>query len=274
MNRDAFGSPTRAETQSPTRTQVLVILSAASAAKDLFRREEKRPFAALRVTAIAVSLFSVQYRLREKGAPPPRTRLRRAFTLVEAAISVVIVSGMMLASITTLGAVCRARRVQAERQEALALAHGLMAEVLQSYYVDPASTGSFGPPPGATRATFNGVDDYDAYRETPPSQKDGTVMTDFTGWSRSVHVNWAEVSDATTVSNSDTGLKRITVTVTSPSGKQTFLSGLRSKFDPYEQTPLQSANYLLWAGVDLQIGSNGRTIHAAAHPMNETVTQP
>ena len=41
-----------------TSTQVLVILSAA---KDLFRPRQKRPFAALRVTAIAVILFSEQY---------------------------------------------------------------------------------------------------------------------------------------------------------------------------------------------------------------------
>jgi hypothetical protein len=194
--------------------------------------------------------------------------------MVEAAISVVIVSGMMLASITTLGAVCRARRVQSERQAALALAHGLMAEVLQSYYVDPASTASFGPSVGATRAAFNGVDEYDGYQESPPSHKDGTVMTDYSGWSRSVRVTWVQVSDVKTVSATDTGLKRITVTVVSPAGKQTTLSGLRSKFDPYEQTPLQSANYMLWAGMDLQIGTNGRTIHSAAHPMNETVTQP
>ncbi len=118
------------------------------------------------------------------------------------------------------------------------------------------------------------MDDYDGYAETPPSQKDGTILTDFTGWSRSIGVNWVQVSDARTISSSDTGLKRITVTVTSPSGKQTMLSGLRSKFDSYEQTPIQATNYLLWAGVDLQVGSNGRTIHTAAHPMNETVTQP
>ncbi len=75
--------------------------------------------------------------------------------MVEAVISVVIVSGMMLASITTLGAVCRARRVQAERQEALALAHGLMTEILQSYYLDPASTGASVRRPGrhAPRST-------------------------------------------------------------------------------------------------------------------------
>jgi hypothetical protein len=47
---------------------VLVILSAASAAKDLFGRELKRPFAALRVTAIAVILLSKRYRERENPA--------------------------------------------------------------------------------------------------------------------------------------------------------------------------------------------------------------
>lgn len=199
--------------------------------------------------------------------------LPSAFTLVEAALSTVIVAGVLGASLMTLGAVARSRRTQADRQQGVALAHSLMAEVLQCYYQDPAGTGSLAPPAGATRATFNGVEDYAGYSESPPTLKSGAALAGCTAWTRSVQVNWVLASDGSTVSSTETGLKRITVTVVSPSGLKTTLSGLRSRFDPYEQTPLQSTRYLLWTGLDVQVGPNGKTVHPAAHPMNETTSQ-
>lgn len=203
----------------------------------------------------------------------PLCLLRPGFTLVEAALSTLIVAGILGTSLLTLGAVGKGRRVQADRQQGVALAHGLMAEVLQCYYQDPAGTGSLGPPAGATRATFNGVEDYAGYSESPPALKSGTALAGCAGWTRSVQVNWVLASDGNTVSSTETGLKQIIVTVVSPSGARTTLSGLRSKFDPYEQTPLQSTRYLLWTGLDLQVGPNGKAVHTAAHPMNETTSQ-
>jgi hypothetical protein len=61
-----------------------------------------------------------------------------------------------------------------------------------------------------------------------------------------------------------------------PAGAGQLGGGVRREhgfLDPYEQTPLQSTSYLLWTGPDLQVGANGKTVHPAAHPMNETTSQ-
>ena len=62
-----------------------------------------------------------------------------------------------------MGQIAKARIVQAQRRSAYELNLQLMTEILSQYFVDPGSN--------TTRATFNGVNDYNGYTESPPARK-------------------------------------------------------------------------------------------------------
>src|SRR4051794_12098831 len=113
---------------------------------------------------------------------------RRGFTLVESLICVLIVSGVLVASLGTFGAIARARATQTDRALAFGLADQLLTEIMQSYFKEPGGGTTLGPDAGETRSTYDDVDDYDSLTNSPPQLRDGTVLTEFTGWSRSVRV--------------------------------------------------------------------------------------
>jgi type II secretory pathway pseudopilin PulG len=153
----------------------------------------------------------------------------RGFTLVEAMFSMLLVSLMMVAAMNTTGAAASAQAHAADTGRASLLAQALMSEILVQRYADPSGTSTtLGPDHGdttspATRAKFNDVDDYDGWFESPPqnpngsvigsTNPDGSVTSYFPGWSRKVSVVWVNASDLTTKASSETGVKRITVTV-------------------------------------------------------------
>jgi len=204
------------------------------------------------------------------AAAPPRTGAN-GFTLVEAVIASVIVGVMLVAALNTLGASARARRIQATRSQGPALAGQLMAEILQMPYSDPDRSPRFGPEGSEharPRSRYDDVDDYHNWSACPPQMKDRTVLTDLAGWRREVTVAYADPADPASGVGSDQGLKRITVTVTDPSGKQVCLVAIRSDVGAYDQ-PAGPAASVGWVGVTLQIGSEpGAAVVAGTHCLN------
>ncbi len=148
------------------------------------------------------------------GLPPPRSR--RGFTLVEAAICIVLVGVMLVAALSTVGAARLGERVMTNRSQGQLLAQALIAEILSQAYEEPEIAPQFGTegPENAPgdRSLWDDVDDYDGWSSSPPEYKDGTPMSVVPGWDRSVSVQWVTPSDLTQVSGSPTGVKRITVT--------------------------------------------------------------
>ena len=59
------------------------------------------------------------------------------FTLVEAAISTIIVGGVLVASLNVIGAAAMTRHRLAQRQRARLLAADLMSEIPRLPYADP-----------------------------------------------------------------------------------------------------------------------------------------
>jgi len=153
------------------------------------------------------------YRLRV----PPERSPTAGFTLIESVISVVVVGVMLVAALSTLAVASRAQYQTSERRQGLALAQMLMAEILQQAYGDPAyPPGSFGlgeDEKTGDRSRFDDVDDYDLWTAEPPQYKNGTVI----GWARkyeqAVSVAWVDPNAPDQVSRSETGLKRIVVTI-------------------------------------------------------------
>jgi len=181
--------------------------------------------------------------------------------MVESVICVVIVSGMLVASLEMLGTTARLRRSQGEQCRAAMLARQLMAEIVQYNYTDPsAATLILGPELGETRAAFNDVDDYNGLSETPPKTASGTAIAGYTGWSRSVLVEYADPSNpGGAASLTDQNLKRITITVMAPSGRSFKLVALRSRYSAYEKSYSNSSSYPAWATVSVQIGTDSST---------------
>lgn len=167
--------------------------------------------------------------------PLPRPH-RRAFSLAEAAVATVVVGIMLGAAIETVGASRTGQVWNSDRLRATALASGLMAEITDTYYKDPAAAAVlFGPEAGelqTARSGLNDVDDYNGLNDSPPAARDGTTIPGLTGWKRTVSVAWVYLASPATTSLTETGVKRITVSVYRGSVKMAELSAYRAAAVP------------------------------------------
>jgi type II secretory pathway pseudopilin PulG len=165
-------------------------------------------------------------------AVTPRTSRRRAgFTLVEAVISILIVSVMLTAALHTVGASTRSQRLLADRATGGMLAQDLMNEIIGLDYEDAAVPNLLGTEPSendSTRLEFDDVDDYDGWMASPPQYRDGTPMPVDTDYRRTAHVEWVKPTDVTDTVASDSGVKRIVVEVTFGGRLITRLTSFRS----------------------------------------------
>lgn len=148
---------------------------------------------------------------------PKMHRRRRGLSLVEAMICCVIVSLAVVAAMRLLGASGTALKVAGDRAVARELANSLMTEILSQNYKDPGLLPLFGREVTellTSRANWNDVDDYDGYTDSPPTDKSGLAVPGApSNWSRSVSVNWANPSTPTANLSSESGLKRVTISV-------------------------------------------------------------
>ncbi len=141
--------------------------------------------------------------------------VRRGVTIVEAAISMLIVGLMMVAALNTVAASGVRQHRAADKSRARFLAQDLMAEIVQQPYADADEVlEAIGPNAGElTRAAFNDVDDYHGFTESPPRYRDATPIPGLDNWERRVSVQWVSPATPGTSSIFPTGVKRITVQV-------------------------------------------------------------
>ncbi len=183
----------------------------------------------------------------------------RALTLIEVVISTLVVSVTLIAALHAVGGARLARQVSDDRARAMTVAEDLMSEILLRAYDDPQGTGVFGPDPGEDakqRATFDDVDDYDRWTESPPTDAAGTALPGLNGWERRVQVLYvarATLLPAAVVLAAgnpkappvDTGLKRVRVTVLRDGRELAVLDALRSRAAPRPAAATESAPQLI-----------------------------
>ena len=162
-----------------------------------------------------------------------RTTRRRGFSLVEVAVSVLLVGVLMVASLQSLGAAKRREADTTNRLLGQQLAAALLNEILLQEYKEPETSQApiFGLEPGeanGNRSLFDDVDDYTAYSSSPPQDRSGTEIPGLTGWTRNVSVNWADPVTLQSIPSINSGLKKITVTVTKSGQTLGSLVGYRS----------------------------------------------
>lgn len=141
---------------------------------------------------------------------------RAAFTLVESLVSILVVSVLLVAALNTVGSAWAGQQMIGDRSLARLMAEELLAEVLRQPYSDPDESPTFGveaSESGTSRAGFDDVDDYHLWQASPPELKDGTLLSNYPKWERSVQVYKVDPDDVTTITGTDYGVKRVTVTV-------------------------------------------------------------
>lgn len=143
---------------------------------------------------------------------------RRGVTLIEAVLSMVIVSVLLVSALNAAGQVWQSRQTAHDTMRGQPLADELLAEILDKAYADPEDpdraigldTGEGG---GDDRTSFDDIDDYVSLTNSPPEDRDGNEITGFDGWTRSVTVGFVADGSFGALTATDTGIKRIEVTV-------------------------------------------------------------
>lgn len=133
-------------------------------------------------------------------------------------MATLIMGVLMTAAVRTLGSAGLARALTSGRASGRALADVLMAEIVAQAYKDPGPAPVFGREATeivvSPRTGFNDVDDYDGLTESPPLAPDGAAIPGAANLKRKTKVDWVPLSNLTANSVTETGAKRITVTVT------------------------------------------------------------
>lgn len=136
--------------------------------------------------------------------------LARGMTLVEVAVSTIIVGVMMTAALSAVAASAKERAAMANAATAQALGEALMSEIDQV----PCGSGAIAVSLGSSnRSAFDDVGDFSGLSDSPPKERDGTAISGVSGFARSVSVT--NVSPTTLASGSPTsGFRKVVVTVT------------------------------------------------------------
>lgn len=212
------------------------------------------------------------YRFKRYSSIPQRTGL----SLVEVVASTLIVGGMVVTALNTLGGAYKTRKLNTTRLVAPGIAHELVTEIMSMPYEDSEDGVSlFGYEAdelGITRENFDDVDDYNMWSKNGIQAKDGTAIAGYENWKRACSVEWVDPSTLNT-SLSDTGLKRITVVTTDPDGKVYRVVALRSKVGALEQSYETDIEVVSWIGAELRIDNGTTVTHHGAQLRNHAVDE-
>lgn len=207
---------------------------------------------------------------------PRLQRTRQAFTLVEVVFSTLLVGTVLVSSLYTSLAMTRSYASISNNSRAVLLAERYLTEALQTSYSDPvaATFGLEAGESGATRSNFDDVDDYHGRTESPPTSKSGDLLPDYgNDWSVSVTVTSVSPINPRQGSQSETGLKRIGVSVTDPHGVTITLYGLRASTGGKDLVLQREASYAQWIGLSLRTDGASQTLHSGTQPMNLSEVQ-
>jgi len=139
---------------------------------------------------------------------------RKGQALLEVAAAFVFISFVVVA-LCPLFLSSRKLAVRAlELQQATRLALGLLEEIRAKRWDHwaPYASSVLGPDAGETagnKATFNDVDDYAGWQETPPQDPLGNALPGTTGYTLQVSVSY--LTPALAASSSPTSYKKVTV---------------------------------------------------------------
>lgn len=151
---------------------------------------------------------------------------RRGLTIIEAVMSVMVTSIVLVAALETLGLVGRSRSITERHSVGVMLAEDLLAEVLSRPFDDPGTASPIEGKSGS-RASFVSIADYHEWRASPPQDITGDELTAHAAYERRVTVTF--VDDDLVPTASDTGVRLITVEVFRGGFPAAKISALRTR---------------------------------------------
>jgi hypothetical protein len=156
---------------------------------------------------------------------------RRATSLAECLVATVIVGALLITALRSAGSSLTTTQGIDDRGRAQRLAGDLMNEILLDAYQEPDGAASLGLDPGentGNRALFDDVDDFMNWSASPPTDSSGNGLPGLTGWTQAVAIAWADPSTLGSTSSTNTGLKKITVTISKNGTTLASIIGYRS----------------------------------------------
>jgi Tfp pilus assembly protein PilV len=160
-----------------------------------------------------------------------RRSYAKGMSMVEATVSIVIVSVLLVAALSTLAASSRLSSQTRRHVKGQLFAQDLMAEILSCAYEEPDESALFGRETNEAsdqRINYDDVDDYAGWSSSPLQSKTAEVLAGTDGWERTVSVDWVSQNDLTAVRSTETGIKSITVEVTFNGQHAATLTSIRS----------------------------------------------
>jgi hypothetical protein len=198
--------------------------------------------------------------------------------MIEATISLVIVSGMVLASMNAVSGAVQSAQRGPDMHRATRLAEDLLHEILSQHYEEPEDSGmvpfadDLNEVLTGDRSRFDDVDDFNNWSASPPQMRSGLDIESAEGWTRGAIVSFVE-PDTLLDSASETGMKMITIQVKDPAGVVTTLVGLRSRAGTPDRASF-AREYANWLDVSVQAGAQGKTLFHTSAVLANQPTRP
>jgi len=199
-----------------------------------------------------------------------RIKKRHGLSLVEVVVSSLLVGTVVVGSLAMLGASVRTQATANDLIDGPRLAEMLIAEIMTMPYDEPDGAGPKGLDSGESgddREDFDDVDDYSNWSKSTIQAKDGTTLPNTVGWTRSANVWWVDRANGN-IWFFDEGLKRFTVTVTSPDGVVTERRGMRGRWGILEQSPTVDKTVVTQIEAALAVGSSATETRQSTNLMN------
>jgi hypothetical protein len=136
--------------------------------------------------------------------------------MAECLVSILLVAGLVVVALDAAGGAMVGRQRIGDRSRGQLLAQDLMTEILAQRYEEPVDAPSFGlegTEVTTKRDEFDDVDDYHGWQGAPPQRKGGVEMPEHSDWRREVIIEYADPYNLLATLATDSGIKRITVTV-------------------------------------------------------------
>ena len=159
------------------------------------------------------------------------TKKLNAFAMIEVVMSTAIIGGLAVGAMTLVASAAQQKANAANFARGQVLCRSLAEEISTRPVVDWDAGGidieidlgilSIGgdDAKGITitvgsgdRSSFETIDDYHGYTESPPEDEDGNVLPGYSGWSRKVRVQPVQVASPNSASAVETGLRLVEVT--------------------------------------------------------------
>ncbi len=161
----------------------------------------------------------IRYRMQESVDARQEPFRRNGFSSLEAVLSTALVGVLMIAALQTAGQSLLRQAATVDHSKSLWLASSLLSEIQSLSYSDPDDDSHvLGPDAlesASDKTTFDDVDDFHLWVESPPQTLLGETMEMGDAWARQVTVQWVALNNQGdwTTSPIETGVKMITVHV-------------------------------------------------------------